>query len=296
MKRTFLNVIILISIVAFAFCSCSKIDDEILPQNDQNSSSLKASTWSKVFEDYFSSTASLYNWSAAERYDYNSDYCYYKSSNPTIATYGGVSCLVLTATKSGSIWNSGFVKSNYSFTPATNESYRISAYIKMVAVSGTSYPAFSKTYGVWPAFWTTNETYWPMKGEVDIMEAYTKGGTAEYKANLHYGTALNTDLLTNDNSCEVSYGDVGTGFHKYDLYWTNSNGAITLIIKVDDVVKATYNDATNSLLTLSNFSAHNIILNLCVGDNYGIFTNSSNNVYTKTMMLVDFVVVYKKTI
>jgi hypothetical protein len=82
----------------------------------------------------------------------------------------------------------------------------------------------------------------------------------------------------------------------YDEYWKNVNGTVTVTIQMDGVTKATYTNAVNGNLRLQNFGPHNIILNLCVGDKYGIFDNSRNNVLTKTMMWVDYVTVDKRTL
>jgi hypothetical protein len=236
------------------------------------------------------------NWQVTQRADYNSSICNYVSSAVTFGTEDGKGVMRLTATKIDSThFNSGHVKSNYSFKPANNEEYRVSASIKMVAMNGASYVGFASTYGAWPAFWTVQETAWPTKGEIDIFEGYSFGGTANFASNLFYGTAANQNLL--GSTCQTNWGN-SEGWHMYDEYWKNVNGAVTVTIQLDGVTKATYTNAKNGNLRLENFGPHNIILNLAVGSNanLGIFNNANINLFSKTMMWVDYVTVDKRTL
>src|SRR5437868_12531431 len=82
---------------------------------------MAVSAWQRMFTDDFTNTGSFNSWTKANRFDYNSNYCQYDPNVPVIGTYDSRNVLVLTATKSGSIWKSGHVKSNYSFKPGTNE-------------------------------------------------------------------------------------------------------------------------------------------------------------------------------
>ena len=249
--------------------------------------------WTRQFTDDFTSTGSFNNWARTSRFDYNSNVCQYDAAVPAIANNDGRDVLVLTATKSGNIWKSGHVKSNYSFKPNVNEEYRVSSQIKLVAMNGASYTGFSSTYGVWPAFWTVQETAWPTKGEIDIVEGYSYGGTTKFASNLFYGANSGTNQL--GTTAERPYG-VSEGWHMYDEYWKNVNGAVTVTIQLDGVTVSTYTNSVNGNLQLQNFGPHNIILNVCVGDNYGIFNNANINVFTKTMMWVDYVTVDKRTL
>lgn len=290
MKTNFLNLSLLAGMVAIIFCSCSKKDDVVEPST-KGTNQLKASAWSRQFTEDFNN---LNNWQKTQRKDYNSTLCQYLSSVPQIGNYDGRTCLVLTATKSGSIWNSGHVKSNYSFKPGTNQEYRVSAQIKLVALNGSTWMGFSSTYGLWPAFWTVQESNWPVNGEIDIMEGYSYGGSTKFASNLFYGNTAGSNLL--GTTCERSYG-VGEGWHMYDEYWKNENGWVTVTIKLDGNTVATYTNSVNGNLKLQNFGPHNIIFNLCVGcTSWNAFDNSRINVYTKTMMWVDYVTVDRRTL
>lgn len=279
-------------IILSAFSSCSQKDDELQPS--KGASKLKAaSAWVNVFTDNFDNTNSWNNWIRTERFDYNSNYCKYLSSIPEISTYENRSCLVLTATKNGTIWNSGHVKSNFSFKPGINEEYRTSAYIKLIAVKNGTYTDFSATYGAWPAFWTVQETNWPTKGEIDIFEGYSYGTYAKFASNIFYGKVSGRNQL--GQTCERYY-NVSEGWHLYEMFWSNVNGSVSVRVQLDGTTVASYTNAANRFLKLENFGPHNVILNMNVGDNYGIFNNSLINVFDKTMMWADYVSVDKRTL
>jgi hypothetical protein len=276
------------------FVACENAGDTMLADRTNATATTAAlGPWTRQFTDDFSNTGSFNNWQRTARFDYNSNLCQYESANPAIAAYDGRSVLVLTAYKSGSIWKSGHVKSNYNFKPNVNEEYRVSSQIKLIALNGSSWTGFSSTYGCWPAFWTVQESGWPTKGEIDIVEGYSYGGSAKFASNLFYGTTSGVNQL--GSTCERAYG-VGEGWHRYDQYWKNVNGTVTVTIQLDGVTVSTYTNAANGNLRLQNFGPHNIILNLCIGDKYGIFDNSRINVFSKTMMWVDYVTVDKRTL
>jgi len=247
--------------------------------------------WQMVFSDEFTGSG---NWQLTNRKDYNSNICNYTSSAISFGTEDGKSVMRLTATKvSSTDFRSGHVKSNFSFKPGNNEEYKVSSYIKLVAMNGASYTGFSSTYGAWPAFWTVQENAWPTQGEIDIMEGYSFGGSTKFASNLFYGATSGQNQL--GNTQERTYS-VGEGWHWYDEYWKNQNGNVTVTIAIDGVTKATYTNANNGNLRLQNFGPHNIIFNLNVGANSGIFNNNNINLFSKTMMWVDLVKVEKRTL
>jgi hypothetical protein len=274
--------------LALAALSCDT-DSPIAEQNNLTKPRA-VGPWQRLLTDDFNG---LGGWQKTNRLDYNSNLCQYDPNVPIIADYDGRRVMVLTATKSGNIWKSGHVKSNYSFKPGNNEEYRVSSQVKLIAMSGTTYRNFSETYGLWPAFWTVQESNWPTQGEIDIFEGYSYGGSTKWASNLFYGTSPGVNLL--GTTCERVYNGNGD-WHMYDEYWKNVNGAVTVTIQLDGVTKATYTNATNGNLRLQNFGPHNIIFNLAVGDKYGIFDNSRINVMSKTMMWVDYVTVDKRTL
>ncbi len=73
---------------------------------------------------------------------------------------------------SDNVFHSGYVKSNFTFTPANNELYHLKSAIKLITQQGTTIQNFSQTYSAWPAFCTVKETPWPTDGEIDIIEIY----------------------------------------------------------------------------------------------------------------------------
>lgn len=292
--------------VFFCAASCKKSDPAVTPAatpaqttvagaSTSNLRTQAVGAWQRVLTDDFTNSGSLNNWSVTNRADYNSSICLYQPGNVSFGTYDSRNVLVLTANKNGSSYNSGHIKSNFSFKPANNEEWRVSSQIKLIAIDGSTYKDFTQTYGAWPAFWTVQETNWPTKGEIDIMEGYSFSTYARFASNLFYGNSTGNNQL--GNTCEKPYG-VSAGWHMYDEYWKNQNGAVTVTIQLDGVTVTTYTNAINGNLALQNFGPHNIIFNLAVGSNsnVGIFNNASINLFSKTMMWVDYVTIDKRTL
>lgn len=262
--------------------------------------------WTVVFNDDFNACGNLSQWELANRDDYNSDsppniQCTYVPTNPVIGQLDNKSCLLITATKKAGNsyqYESGHVKSKFILTPAVNEEYHLSASIKLLAKSGNTFKGFAQTYGGWPAFWTVKEDgLWPTKGEIDIMEAYSKGSDAapyaNYASDIHYGNVSGTNTV----NAKVSYDAIGEGWHTYEAYWRNQNGTVSVTIKVDGSTKAVYTNASHPNLQLQNFGNHSIIFNMNVGyKNAGIFNNALINLYSQTMLYVDYVTVRKRSI
>ncbi|GAB3561829.1 hypothetical protein GCM10027578_03190 [Spirosoma luteolum] len=282
-----------LGLALLASLSACQTPDVSSPASTGQQSARVASAWAPVLTDEFNAGGSLSNWQLANRADYNSSRCIYTPSVPVISNLDGKSCLLLTATKTATGFQSGLCKSLVSFKPARNEEYHTYASIKLIAMAGTTYQGFAATYGAWPAFWTVQETNWPTKGEIDIMEGYSYGGTARFASNLFYGTTTGSNLL--GTSAERPYS-LGEGWHTYEQYWKNSNGTVSVTIVVDGATVATYTNAVNTKLRLENFGPHNVILNLNVGSNNTLFDNSKINLLDRTMMYVDYVKVDKRTL
>lgn len=292
----------------FGFASCS---DNLIPETEAQSAStttnsvtnkVAAAPWVKQFEDNFNAGSTLSQWISANRTDYNSKYCDYNSTVPTIQTRDGRSCLEIKTTKlSATKYQSGLIKSNYQYKPENNTEYMLSANIKLIAMDGSNYKSFTETYGAWPAFWSVQENAWPVQGEIDIMEGYSFAPNASrFTSNLFYGTATGVNQL--GNTAERSYPSTfnlngNNGWHLYESFWKMKNNVVTVTIKLDNVTISTYTNSSVSKLNLNNFGPHNIIFNLNVGSNDSNFIDPNRiNLFTTTMMWVDDVTVYKRTI
>lgn len=309
MKKQFKRLaIVAVGGLLIPFTACKKVETVSGSQPEEETQAnikTQAGPWQTVFGEYFNDQTTFNNqWTkTGGRVDHNSDICHYESWVPVLDTKDGKSVMILTATKVGEYnFRSGHVKSGFSFKPGNNEEYLVESNIKLIAQDGGTFKGFSQTYGAWPAFWTVQENQWPTKGEIDIMEGYSKYGETHFASNLFYGTQFLKNLL--GSTCEREYQpkNLSEGWHKYEQYWKNVNGVVTVTIKVDNVTQANYTNSANANLNLNNFGPHNIILNLNVGHTpkdenpYYLFDNRRINLFTKTMMWVDNVVVKKRTL
>jgi hypothetical protein len=306
MKKINMLTLALTCILIFASCSKNTSPETETQSSNtdtyNNTSKTAAVPWVKQFEDTFNVGSTLSQWTKAQRTDYNSKYCDYSSSVPTIQTRDGKGCLEIKTTKlSATKYQSGLIKSNYQYKPENNTEYMISANIKLIAMDGATYKSFTDTYGAWPAFWSVQENDWPVQGEIDIMEGYSFAPNASrFTSNLFYGSATGVNQL--GNSAERSYQSTfnlngNNGWHLYESFWKMKNNVVTITIKLDGATVSTYTNSSVSKLNLNNFGPHNIIFNLNVGSNDSNFIDTNRiNLFTTVMMWVDDVTVYKRPI
>jgi hypothetical protein len=290
---------------------CTSCSNDVTPTSENPSESINtnsttakvaSSPWVKQFEDNFNVGSTLSQWTKAQRTDYNSKYCDYNSSVPTIQTRDGKGCLEIKTTKlSATKYKSGLIKSNYQYKPENNTEYMLSANIKLIAMDGANYKSFTDTYGAWPAFWSVQENAWPVQGEIDIMEGYSFAPNASrFTSNLFYGTSSGSNQL--GNTAERRYPSTfnvngNNGWHLYESFWQMKNNVVTVTIKVDGATVSTYTNSSVSKLNLNNFGPHNIIFNLNVGSNDSNFIDPNKiNLFTTVMMWVDDVTVFKRPI
>lgn len=288
------------------FSSCFENSGAVKKQDNINASKstdkVATSPWIKQFEDTFDIGSSLSNWTKVQRTDYNSKYCDYNSSVPTIQSRDGKGCLEIKTTKLNETkYQSGLVKSIYEYIPENNTEYRLAANIKLLAMDGVNYRSFGDTYGAWPAFWTVKEDGWPTHGEIDIMEGYSFAPNASrFASNLFYGTVVGANQL--GNSAERQYPstfnvDGNNGWHLYECFFKMKDNVVTVTVKIDNTTVSTYTNNSVSKLNLNKFEKHNIILNMNVGSNDASFINPNKiNLFTTVMMWVDDVAVYKRSI
>lgn len=301
------------AIVVLAFTSCETQTDELIEPSGETAvvaleSEKAAAGYTLIFEDTFDQGSDLStNWNRTNRTDYNSDICDYKSGQNKIVKYGNSSCLRIEAKKSGNKYISGHIKSKKSFHPKWNEQIRIKGKILLQArqtrnkkdsrgrnirrngrlVKETVNRNFKDTKQGWPAFWTVNETSWPTKGEFDIMEGYSYGGSEHFSSNLFYGKETGKNDV--GRTAEKEYKDFsGNGWHTYEMIWTNDKGNIKSQMKVDGKSINTYTDSGSTKWDFKKFSSHNLMINLNVGSNDGIFTGSPN-LFDRLYMYVDYV-------
>ncbi|HEY1683637.1 MAG TPA: family 16 glycosylhydrolase [Tepidisphaeraceae bacterium] len=147
--------------------------------------------------------------------------------------------------------------------------------------------------GLWPAVWMMpeNSSYggWPTSGEIDMTEA--QGSSPSFvQGSLHSGTSSNTE----DNQTgyyEPSGFNPTTGFHTYDLVWTNgSPGSFKWY--VDGHL---YETQTGGWVVPSGQASEApfnqpfyLLINLAMGGNYG----GSDSGSTGGTLAIDYVRTY----
>lgn len=263
--------------------------------------------WTEVFKDDFTTSgSSSMNWIFENnRADYNSTQTTdYRASQANYAEWDNQEVMELSAIRSGSRFKAGHIKSKIQFGPEQNEELRFKARLKLVAEDGENpdgsprYVNFDQTYGLWPAFWTVDEDGWPTKGEIDIMEGYSYGDTEKYASNIFYGTTVGVSILSQNNTVH-QYNlsdDSADGWQTLEMRWMEHSGTSSIHIFVNNEYVKTYDNNTDPNLNLNNFTPHNIIFNLNVGDDGGIFNNNLIDGFTKAYFLIDWVEVSKRSI
>lgn len=288
-------------ILIFLFISCDDESEniEFIKDDQQRYEDSQKSTWSTIFFDPFNN---LNSWTKTDRADYNSPTCFYRPSNVSIVNINGTNnALKLEARKTGSnSFQSGHVKSLRQFKPENNQEIRFRGRIKLQSKNRNGNTlAFHKTYGAWPAFWTVEENGWPSKGEIDIMEAYTYGGANNdrYACNMFYGRNIGRSDLNHGQTVQSYTQKIRPiSWNIYEMRWRNKNGNITVSVYINGEFVKRYTNRLINNLRLENFTPHNIILNLNVGDNLGIFDNSRVNLFNRTEMMIDWVRVEKRSL
>lgn len=178
--------------------------------------------------------------------------------------------------------------------------------------------------GAWPAIWTLGATtpWWPVGGEVDIMELYRPGAGAVrntplsllanwcWKAN--GGDDYHSEWNTGENDLETwtaasprntSAAAWLSAFHVWELFWDET----TMEISIDgELVNTQASDISNPATTptsgyydSSDFVEHPfleeqyLLLNLAIGGNNG-GTPDAQTEWPKMRYEIDYVRYYKK--
>ena len=149
-------------------------------------------------------------------------------------------------------------------------------------------------FGTWPAIWMLNKnidepgaywqkqgfgnTYWPVCGEIDILEHWGE------KQN-HIQSAVHTAFSAGDDVVNIGgqvLGNVSNEYHIYSMEWSEDK----MVFSVDDVVHYVYEPAIKNPDTWPFTSDQYILLNIAIEPDI-------DPSFEKSAMVVDYIRVYQ---
>lgn len=243
-------------------------------------SQLTNSGWTKIFEDDFNTDLSKWNiWTGGA---FNNEMQYYQESN--LAITDGV--LVITAKKetvTGATHPWDQTQKTFDYTSGRIESKtNFSANSSTPKVRMIARIKLATGYGMWPAFWSYGDP-WPTQGEIDIIEARGQE-PKKYQTNYFFGTAANTNLVTQAEAVITADNDLTTCYHVYEMIWEQNQ--LTSILDGTVVEIKTSGGYIPSLFG----KEEKVVLNLAVG---GLFFSNLNPALIETGSLsIDWVKVF----
>lgn len=148
--------------------------------------------------------------------------------------------------------------------------------------------------GTWPAIWMLNKnidepgaywqkqgfgtTYWPVCGEVDILEHWGK------KQN-HVQSAVHTASSAGDDVVNIGgqvVENVSNQFHIYSIEWSEEK----MVFSVDDVVHYTYEPSVRDSETWPFTTDQYLLLNIAI-------ESDVDPSFEESAMVVDYIRVYQ---
>lgn len=148
--------------------------------------------------------------------------------------------------------------------------------------------------GTWPAVWMLNKnidepgaywqkqgygtTYWPVCGEVDILEHWGKKQN-HIQSAVHTGSSAGDDVV---NLGGQVLENVSNQFHIYSMEWSKDK----IVFSVDDVVHYVYNPSLKDENTWPFTTDQYLLLNIAIESDIDPSFEESN-------MVVDYIRVYQ---
>ena len=290
MRRRFLSVTLLLSILGLVACGSSEKYVDKLDRSDEGFTLV----WNDEFDgDALDLTKWDYQYGNGGEYGNsgwgNNEWQFYMGREENVRVEDGR--LIITAMKEGNVYTSGRIRT------ITNDGYvlfsttygRIEARIKCPIGDG-----------IWPAFWmlpVDDSIYgtWAASGEIDIMEA--KGRLPQqFGGAAHYGQSWPNNTYSNQEYVFEEGTDI-TDYHLYSIEW-----------EPDEI--RWYVDG-ECYFTMTDWYAKNakgeeygggapfdvpfyILLNMAIGGNFDPEADTKSTEFP-VQMEVDFVRVYHKT-